>query len=130
MATMEKKYLFWVMAMFTVALLAWDDWQVRDELDQLKQQQVTPIALAPPSQVPPSDCPVNPLSIVATPTAALAAPPPEPAQVKCNCNCPQDPNTVQIPPGTDLLGAIKIIQLEQARNEPGSAAMNPFGSTR
>ena len=130
MATMEIKHSVWMAAIFIVALLAWDDWQVRKELDQLKQQQAMPIALTSPSQMSPSECPASPPGTVATPAALLAAPAPEPAPVKCNCNCVQDPNTVQIPPGTDLLGAIKIIQREQAKNEPGSAGMNPFGSTQ
>ena len=110
-----------------IGFLAWDNWQVRNALDQLQttRQQSTAVMTPTAATVAANSCPVIPkcpdekLIIPASPAVKGTAQIPD-----------QDTNTVQIPPGTDLLEAIKIIQREQAKNQPGSAAINPFGTSK
>ena len=111
---------------FVIGFLAWDNWQVRNALDQLQTTRPQSTAvMTPTAAAAANSCPVIPkcsdekLIIPASPAVKGTAQVPD-----------QDTNTVQIPPGTDLLEAIKIIQREQAKNQPGSAAINPFGTSK
>jgi len=120
---------YWLGTFVLVSLIAWDNWQLREELNQLRQERIkqaapTPsptVAQAPPSIAQPKDCPVN------TPSVSAKATTP-PTQTEATSASAQSTDVVAIPPGTSLQDALKIIQREQAKNNPGSAAMNPFGS--
>ena len=123
---MEKVQWYWVVAAsFLVGLLAWDNWQVREELDQLRKATTPQTAVVSRTPVSGNDCP----AITLSPPTKLTLP--VPPAVNCAESAPnQNTGTVQIPPGTDLLEAIKIIQREQAKSQPGSAGINPFGPSQ
>ena len=123
---MDKMRWYGLLATIALGFLAWDNWQVRHELEQLQttKLQQTPVVMSTATAVP-NICPVAPkcpdekLAIHAAPAAKGTAQAPD-----------QSASTVQIPPGTDLLEAIKTIQREQAKTQPGSAAVNPFGTSK
>jgi len=120
---MEKVHWYGVVTATLVGFLAWDNWQVRDELDQLRKAKTPQTAVVSPIPVSRNDCPAiaqsapTKLALPVTPVANAAVP-----------ASSQNASTVQFPPGIDLLEAIKIIQREQAKTQPGSAAINPFGT--
>ncbi len=124
---MDKIQWYGLGTTVVIGFLAWDNWQVRNALDQLQTTRPLPTVVMTPTAaaVTANSCPVIPkcsdekLMIPATPAVKGTA------EVS-----DQNTNTVQIPPGTDLLEAIKIIQREQAKNQPGSAAINPFGTSK
>ena len=130
---MGKLRFYWLGTFVVVSLIAWDDWQLREELGQLRQERTAQIAAIPipaqtvapvlPNTGQPKDCPVNTPNV-----SAKATTPPTPP--KADSAAGQSTEVVAIPPGTSLPDAIKIIQREQAKTNPGSAAMNPFGSAK
>lgn len=112
-----------------LGLLAWDNWQMRSDLAQLRQANaaqanvISARAAAPP-ETPRVNCPANPVATTTDkglPTASPAAD---------NTSGPiHNTSTVVIPPGTNLLEALKIVQREQAKNPPpSSATVNPFST--
>ena len=121
---MKKNQLCWTGVAILVSVIAWDNWQVREELEQLRQERAAvQITCKPAIQAPQYDCPAIPPGSA----AKAAANPPAIAPAESQVANGQNNATVTIPPGTDLLEAIKIIQREQAKTEPGGAAINPFG---
>jgi hypothetical protein len=111
---------YWTVSVVLVGFLAWDNWQVRNELEQLRQSETLLSDVGPPVSAPPKACPVTPQC----PAAQWITPAIKGAESAPN----QNTSAVQIPPGTDLLEAIKMIQREQAKSQPGSAGINPFGA--
>jgi hypothetical protein len=112
-----------------LGLLAWDNWQMRSDLAQLRQvnaaqANVISARAAAPPETPRVNCPANPVATTTDkglPTASPAAD---------NTSGPiHNTSTVVIPPGTNLLEALKIVQREQAKNPPpSSATVNPFST--
>ena len=124
--------VYWVGLGLVLMSLAWDDWATRTELNRLRVERASPIITATESRPRRDDCPV------AAP-AVLAATQPVPVSTVSNLPAiaRADPAlsqpiaaAVSIPPGTNLIDAIKLVQQQQqAQNKgPASAAYNPFGA--
>ena len=135
---MEDRLLYWVGTASLVGLLAWDDWLVRDELAQLRQERTALAALAAstpacqaaqpvqPALAPRADCPV----VAPGATMQLAAPAQLPTTAVAKGVPEQETGTTVIPPGTDLAEAMRVFQREQARTPPGSVLVSPFGPSK
>lgn len=114
-----------------LGLLGWSNWQLRGELAQLQTASAAQSALitarpAPLLALPTTprvECPPGPAQAAVAGVLAMA-PPSADSKPVSRLNT----TAVDIPPGTNLLEAIKIIQREQAKSQPSSAAASPFGA--
>ena len=117
--------------LITTLLLAftiWDNWQVRGESEQIRDAMAalavargaTPSSISTP--IAGGDCTaieVSPAPVVPKATAAnnvIRVP-------------KQDTEAAQIPPGMDLVKALKYIQREQSKPQLGPTGANPFGTS-
>ena len=115
-----------------MGLMAWDIWQTREELVQLRHTLKEQRYGAPVITAAPVDCPVNTVGNTTT-----AQDPPSPSKATLTFVPPvaqiaRDSNQAVAPivvlPGADFGEAIKLMQREQDRTQPkGSAGMSPFG---
>ena len=111
--------------------MAWDIWQTREELGQLRHTLNEQRSSASVTTVAPVYCPVNTAGNTTTaqeppspPKAILTVVPPV-AQVARDSSQVVAP--IVVLPGADFGEAIKLMQLEQSRAQPqGSAGMSPF----
>ena len=131
---MVKKQFFGVAIAILMGLMAWDIWQTREELGQLRHTLNETRSRAPVVAVTPVDCPINTAGNTTTaqeppspPKAILTVVPPV-AQVARDSSQVVAP--IVVLPGADFGEAIKLMQREQRRAQPqGSAGMSPFGSS-
>jgi len=119
-------------AALVISFLVWDNWQVRQELEQLRSAQPvgvagSSVAASQPPTTPGTTvgCPVPGTTVAPNPTAKALEIPASPQGSNGSGSAP-----VQIPPTADLAEALRIIQREQAKNNPGSAGVSPFGGTQ
>ena len=132
---MAQKQFFGVAIAILMGLMAWDIWQTREELGQLRHTLNEQRSSAPVTTVAPVDCPVNTAGTTTTaqdpqfpPKATLTFVPPV-AQVARDSSQVVAP--IVVLPGADFGEAIKLMQREQDRTQPkGSAGMSPFGTAQ
>ena len=124
---MSKELFFQLGLVVLIGLIGWDNWQLREELAQLRQARTTQAVVTPTAKsgVLINQRPTSPLGEASPQTPTVSTVTSEGSATPSQISAP-----VAIPPGTDLLEAIKIFQREQAKNDPGSAALNPFGSPK
>ena len=124
---MSKELFFQLGLVVLIGLIGWDNWQLREELAQLRQTRPTQAVITPTAKsgVLINERPTSPLGEASPQTPKVSTVTSEGSATPSQISAP-----VPIPPGTDLLEAIKIFQREQAKNDPGSAALNPFGSSK
>lgn len=133
----------WLRAGATVVIsfLLWDNWNIREELQRLRETQ--PLAALPAAGLSAGTASAPGLAATeakatgaSSPSAACPPGTPNPTAKALELPTPAPPGAgsaaapVQIPPNADLAEALRIIQRETAKNNPGSAGVSPFGGTR
>ena len=129
---MAQKQFFGVAIAILMGLMAWDIWQTREELGQLRHTLNEQRSGTPVTTVAPVECPVNTAGNTTTaqdplsPSKATLTFVPPVAQIARDSNQAVAP--IVVLPGADFGEAIKLMQREQDRTQPkGSAGMSPFG---
>lgn len=116
-----------------VAAITASHWPIGDALDQSRAQ----VAAQPlPQQTsPPRVVSLDVEAVARTPThsSPLVSDRPvsavKPAVHNTDASGNSVPTAIAVPPGTNFIEAVKLLEEEQARKQsPGSAGVNPFGS--
>lgn len=124
-------------AICLISWLAWDNWTLRIERDDIAQLRASLAQCKPAletlqakTQWASPQCP----AVVQPHQAPTATPGVQPTYPHTDNSGPSKPRgnsqAIAIPPGTDLREALRIIQREQGKEEAGAAGVNPFGPNR
>ena len=115
-----------------LGIVAWDNWQVRDELRLLQEKSKvnSNINTAALRQAGRTDCPVDESS--SSPSNQYDSPKNKPIAPTAQAEIPsvlQKPTISKFPPGTTFDEAIRLMQLEQASLQTKRTAVaSPFGA--
>lgn len=120
-----------------ISWLAWDNWTLRTEHDEIIQLRASLAQCKPAletlqakTQWASPRCP----AVVQPQQAPTATPGVQQTYSPADNSGPSRPRNnsqaIAIPPGTDLREALRIIQREQSKDEAGAAGVNPFGPNR